>query len=339
MSDFRISVVNIGGRDSNQFFSNGAGHPNDAGHSPVNYHAYAACSSGAFLQDFKFTGQFENFIFLIRSDLSKSLSNLKKLRKQKPNSKIALMFKETGPYQLSSLFDNPKKCSVFRNLISLSNGILSPTPFTVPFYKNFTDKPVGFIPTPYPIQIKEWDFSVPFNQKTGIYLATREFDVNWRMHVYSLGSLRKWIQSKNVKLTVVNQDGKSGEKWLGELGYTGSDLNIINGQLSYSDHLKLLGKHRVIVNPDLGMVPGQIVGDSLLVKTPVVGGNSLLQDMLYPELVTKSMDYDFIVEKLDRLYFDEIENGKIVGSAIEKAELKLSFGVVCRELETFFKRI
>jgi len=339
MSEFTLSVINIGGRDSNQFFRHGAGFPTDPGHAPVNYHAYSSCVNGAFLQDFEFTSQFENFIFLLRSDLPKSLSNIKKLRKQKPNSKIVLMFKETGPFQLYTIFEDPKNLILFSELISLSNGIISPTPFLNSFYKNFTDKLVEFIPTPYPFHSKEWNFSIPSDQKKNIYLATREFDIDWRMHLYSLGSIRKWIEKKNIKLTVVNQDGNSGKKWFKNLGFSESNLNLIDGKLNYTDYLKLLAKHQLIVNPDLGMVPGQIAGDSLLVKTPVIGGNSILQEIIYPELTTKSADYDFIIQNLEKFYSNMPEINRVITESIERSEKEISFGVIGRRLETFFKSI
>jgi hypothetical protein len=46
MSSFRLAVLNPGGRDPNQSFSSGAGTPDAAGHAPVNFHAYAACTNG-----------------------------------------------------------------------------------------------------------------------------------------------------------------------------------------------------------------------------------------------------------------------------------------------------
>ncbi len=339
MSDFKLSVVNIGGRDSNQFFRSGAGLPTDDGHAPVNYHSYAACTLGAFLQDFEFTDQFENFIFLLRSDLSKSLSNLKKLRKQKPNSKIALMFKETGPFQIFKTFGGSQDIETFEELIVLSNGIISPTPFLNSFYENFTDNPVEFIPTPYPFHSNDWDFSIPSSEKRGIYLATREFEVDWRMHLYSLGSLRKLIESKNIKLTVVNQDGNSGKKWLNSLGFSDSNLNLIDGRMNYTDYLKELAKHQLIINPDLGMVPGQIVGDSLLVKTPVIGGNSILQELIYPELATKSADYGFINQKINDFYSNTEEVNLEMTKSFQRAEKEISFEAAKGRLEMFFNRI
>ena len=49
--DFRLTVLNPGGRDPAQDFSSGAIAPNDREHAPVNFHGYAACTGGAFQRD------------------------------------------------------------------------------------------------------------------------------------------------------------------------------------------------------------------------------------------------------------------------------------------------
>src|SRR3989442_2896373 len=46
-SDFRLSVLNPGGRDLEQYFDEPVG-PTDIGHPPINLHAFAACTRGSF---------------------------------------------------------------------------------------------------------------------------------------------------------------------------------------------------------------------------------------------------------------------------------------------------
>src|SRR5450432_3311231 len=49
--DFRLTVLNPGGHDPAQDFSDGVPGPNDSVHAPVNFHGYAACTGGAFHRD------------------------------------------------------------------------------------------------------------------------------------------------------------------------------------------------------------------------------------------------------------------------------------------------
>ena len=49
--DFRLTVLNPGGRDPEQDFSSGINRPDDGGHAPVNFHGYAACTGGVFQRE------------------------------------------------------------------------------------------------------------------------------------------------------------------------------------------------------------------------------------------------------------------------------------------------
>lgn len=50
VGDFRLTVLNPSGRDPEQHFAEGAD-PAEGEHPPINFHAYAACTRGAFHYD------------------------------------------------------------------------------------------------------------------------------------------------------------------------------------------------------------------------------------------------------------------------------------------------
>jgi len=45
---------------------------------------------------------------------------------------------------------------------------------------------VAFIPTPYPIDDRRWDFSRPIEERSGIFIGTREWNVLSRNHLGAL---------------------------------------------------------------------------------------------------------------------------------------------------------
>lgn len=335
----KITVLNAGGRDSNISYENGIGTPSPHHHPPVNYHAYAACTEGKFLKSIDDIQNSESIIFLIRTDLKESVKNLTKLRKKYPDSKVLLLFKETGPYQILSALKKPADLLNLSILGKLADGFLSPTPFVSDWLKNFTDNSVFFVPTPYPFHDPNWDFSSPFEKRSGIMLGTKEFDVHWRMHLPTLISIRKWIQGQKIKLTVINKDGKSSLKWLDAVGFRSADINVVDGILSYPNYLKLLGSHRLVFNQDMGFVPGQISGDSLLTKTPVLGGNNAIQQMIYPEFLSNDLSYNRLLDSAEILYSSESEYAKIVADARKRADSLLSFDVVKKQLTQIFQQI
>lgn len=334
-----IVVLNIDGRDSNISYKNGIGLPEMGTHAPVNYHAYAACSNGTFLNSLNEVQPGDDVIFLLRSDLKTSLKKLDNLKKKFPESKVLLLFKETSPYQILKSLKNHKNIDTLNGLGKLSDGFISPTPFMIDFLKNFTNKTVAFIPTPYPFHDKNWTVNKPFSERKNILLGTKEFDVQWRMHLITLTAIRKWVQKHNIQLSIINKDGRKTEKLLFSIGFNTTDFVLIDGIIPYADYLQLLGSHRLVFNFDMGFVPGQISGDSLLTSTPVLGGNSAIQNLVYPEWVTHNLEYQKMLDVAEKIYFNESFFNQTNHEAQTKAEQFLTFEKVKSQLFDLFQKL
>ena len=79
--DFRLAVLNPGGRDPEQDFRGGAG-PVEQGHPPVNFHGYAACTRGSFHHDTQRAIVEKTPVFLLlRGDFRTSERALNELKK------------------------------------------------------------------------------------------------------------------------------------------------------------------------------------------------------------------------------------------------------------------
>src|SRR5215472_6137845 len=92
--NFRLTVLNPGGRDPEQQFESVSG-PGKGPHSPINFHAFAACSFGAFHRDTR-RAIAENtpVLLLLRSDFRASEHALTDLRKK--GRTVTVSLKETG---------------------------------------------------------------------------------------------------------------------------------------------------------------------------------------------------------------------------------------------------
>ena len=166
----QIAVLNPGGRDREQLFRDGAGSPDDRGHPPVNYHAYAACTRGGFFRDVSaIPKDVRAVLLLLRSDLKASLAAMKTLRAQ--GRVVAVSWKESGQHQVARQLDSAANLALFRDLCALADAALSSTPELVPLYLAAGAKAAEFIPTPYPVDDPRWDFSRPLAERVALAAA------------------------------------------------------------------------------------------------------------------------------------------------------------------------
>src|SRR5881227_3525312 len=102
---FRLTVLNPGGRDPEQQFQDVPA-PGEGAHPPINFHAFAACTLGAFHRDVR-RAITENtpVLLLLRSDLRASERALADLKKA--GRTVAVSLKETGSHQIAQQLRDP----------------------------------------------------------------------------------------------------------------------------------------------------------------------------------------------------------------------------------------
>jgi hypothetical protein len=150
--DFRLTVLNPGGRDPEQDFRDGAG-PVEQGHPPVNFHGYAACTRGSFQRDVSRAIEARRpVLLLLRGDFRETQRALLELKKYE--LPVAVSLKETGLHQIARQLSDPKRAARFRTIIEAADGCLAAAPEALSFY----GKAARFIPTPYPMHDPRWDF-------------------------------------------------------------------------------------------------------------------------------------------------------------------------------------
>ena len=291
-----LAVLNPGGRDPDQCFKNGPGQPSASDHPPVNYHAYAACTKGAFYRTTKLAARHRTVLLLLSGGLVESHRAFEILKSA--GCFVAVSFKESGTQQVAKQLSRPKRFQLFRDIASQADLCLSSTPDLLPLYASVCRRTVH-LPTPYPLEFDPWNFSRAHVQRKGIFIGTREFSVLSRNHLLALASARTF----SVPVTVINEDGRSGERILRALKFPADQLTV-SPPLRYPEYLRLVARHRFVLQFDQSSVPGQVAGDSLLCRIPTVGGNGAVERIAFPALHGHGRSFEELLELARRLLHD-----------------------------------
>jgi hypothetical protein len=339
--NFRLTVLNPRGRDPEQQFHTMPA-PGEGGHPPINFHAFAACTLGAFHRDTR-RALAENtpVLLLLRSDFRASERALTELKRQ--GRTVAVSLKETGAHQIAQQLRDPPKLSRFMKIVAQADGCIATTPDAAEIYQRVGCKrepaTVAFIPTPYPIQDQRWDFSVPRNEQSGIFLGTREWDVPSRNHFAALLVARRLCEATGEPVTVVNLDGSKGRRLLGELNFPKGKLRLVEKWKAYADYLRDVARHKIVLQLDSSRVPGQVAGDALLGRLPCVGGDGAIDRIAFYKTCCEDRTINEIASMaLDLLKDPELRQA-VVAESQERARERLSFDAVRSQLAKFFEQL
>lgn len=321
----KLAVLNPGGKDPFQDFAGFAGPVDAKVHAPVNYHAYAACTGGAFhCKTSTIPEDQKRVLVLLRRDLKAGLSAVRELKAK--GKKVAVSWKESGLHQVAHQLDEPKNIELFKQICAEADAALSSAPDIVPIYQAMGARVVEFIPTPYPVDDSRWDFSVPFAERRGVLIGTREFEVPSRNHLAAI----LCAKTLGEPVTVFNHYGRSGRKKLEAIG----GLEILEAKLPYPEYLRVVARHKLVFQLDRSGVPGQVAGDALLCRIPCVGGDSAIERVAFPSLCGGgSRDSRQLVELARELLKDPARMAHASEESQKLALEQASYQAVARRLD------
>jgi hypothetical protein len=340
-AELRLTVLNPGGRDLEQYFDKPTG-PDSPAHAPVNFHAYAACTHGSFHRDTK-SAMAENMpvLLLLRGNFKASERALHELKEQK--RKVAIALKETGLHQIAQQLADRAKLSRFLRIVANADGCIASTPEAAELYQQARIKSdpasVAFIATPYPLQDKLWNFTVPPDRQSGILIGTREWDVPSRNHAAALLAARKLNDATGEPVTVFNFDGRQGRKLLAELKFPEGKLHVHEEKEPYVDYLHEIAKHKIVFQLDRSRVPGQVAGDALLSRTICVGGDGAIDRIAFPQTCGEGRTTNELVALAADLLKDTNKRATLILETQWRAMERLSFQAIRPQLEKFFAKL
>jgi hypothetical protein len=338
-SSFRLTVLNPGGRDPEQHFPDAAGETSDP-HAPINFHAYAACTRGNFHRDTRpAIAEKTPVLLLLRGDFRAAERALAALQKEKRT--VAVSLKETGLHQIADQLRDPAKLARFVGIVGRADSCIGLTPEAADFYRSIrgSSDRVAFIPTPYPVDDRRWNFSRPIGERSGIFVGTREWNVLSRNHLAALSAARELSGQTSEAVTVFNFDGRKGGRLLAGIGFAADKLRVLDRKLSYPNYLREVARHKIVFQLDTSFVPGQVAGDALLCRIPCVGGNGAIDRLGFPESCGFARSIDELGKIALRLLTDRAHYQESVAGMEIAAAQRLSFKTIADELRAFFDRL
>ena len=338
---FRLTVLNPGGRDPEQHFHETATLGGQE-HPPVNFHGYAACTRGVFhYETRRAIAEATPVLLLLRRDFRNSERALSEL--QKHGRTVAVSLKETGLHQIAQQLCDHEKLSRFMKIVGQADGCIATTPEAADIYQRTRWKrspaTVAFVPTPYPLEDPQWNFSLPPNEQSGIFLGTREWDVPSRNHFAALLVARQLCEETGEPVTVLNLDGYKARRLLWEIKFPEGKFRTIEQEKPYPDYLREVAKHKIILQLDRSRVPGQVAGDALLCRTVCVGGDGAIERIAFPKTCGQGRTIDEIASVALGLLKNADSRAAIISDSQERALGRLSFQAVCSQLANFFGEI
>ncbi|PYK00403.1 MAG: hypothetical protein DME68_01210 [Verrucomicrobia bacterium] len=339
--DFRLTVLNPGGRDPEQHFQETAS-PNGQEHPPINFHGYAACTRGVFHYDTRRAiAEATPVLLLLRRDFRNSERALSELKKN--GRLVAISLKETGLHQIAQQLCDREKLSRFMKIVGQADGCIATTPEAAEIYQRarckYDPATVAFIPTPYPVEDRQWNFSVSPDDQSGIFLGTREWDVPSRNHFAALLVARQLCEATGEPVTVVNLDGYKARRLLWELKFPEAKFHIIEEKKSFPDYLREVARHKIILQLDRSRVPGQVAGDALLCRTVCVGGDGAIERIAFPKTCSVGREIGEIASIALELLKNAESRAAMVADSQKRALKRLSFQAVHLQLAEFFGRL
>jgi hypothetical protein len=339
--DFRLTVLNPRGRDAEQHFHS-VPVPAEGTHPPTNFHAFAACTLGAFHRNpRRAIAEDTPILLLLRSDFRASARALSELKKH--GRTVAVSLKETGLHQIAKQLRDRAKLSRFMKILAQADGCIATTPEAAEIYQRARWKrdpaKVAFIPTPYPIEDQRWNFSLPAGEQSGIFVGTREWDVPSRNHFAALLVACELCDATGEPVSAVNLDRHKGRQLLDELRFPPGKLRLIEKWKSYPDYLRDVARHKIVLQLDRSHVPGQVAGDALLCRIVCVGGNSAIERMAF----SKTCGEGRTITEIASMALDLLKNADlraaIVAESQQRALEQLSFQTIRSQLAKFFAQL
>ncbi len=319
-------------------YASGAGAPNAGGHPPVNFHAFAAATQGAFCDSVEqvLAGRrFGHCLVLLRRRLRPCLDAVQRLKQEGIHVWVA--WKECSSFQIAAQLEDPRLWGLYAEVLALCDAVVTPTMAPPPLPLAIEEPRILGIPTPYPVDLPEWDFSCDLSERRGVFLGTRELFTASRNHLAAVTMALRVAKRTGTHVTVINSEKSRGRRMLRALGagIPADQFRIIECRLPYTEYMRQISRHRVVFQLDRGGVPGQVAGDALLCRTVCVGGNSAVeriafQNESYPTLTEADAE-----ERLERFLTDDAALGAAIEASRQRALDLLSFATVARQVRKF----
>lgn len=321
-----LDVVAPGSRDLCIDFAEGVPAPGRGAHPPVNFHGIAAATGGAFHNDpSTVTPDGRAVLVLIPGRADRALDAARTLKAA--GHPVLATWKECGLHQIRGFFQKKSNEKAFNLLRGVVTAWAASSPAALESLKaRVKDAPVIELPTPYPVDLPEWRVGgTGPSSRRGIFIGTREWTVPSRRHGSAMRIAARLVRDlPGLTVTVVNRGGTGG--LLRTLLVMGINPAIILlRHMPYHEYLLHMAGCRVVLQRDESGVPGQVAGDALLTGAPCLGGNGMVDGLVFPHLPGAETDDNEVVARALRLLTDDVHWSGAVAVSLENGMARASF--------------
>jgi hypothetical protein len=333
-----LAVLYPKGPDPEESFPDFAGAPKETGHPPLGYQAFAAATGGAiYRKDQQVPKETKAVLLMLGRDLKACRVALAELRSA--GKTVAVAFKDARAAEIADLLGKPDRLKLFQEICARADLAIGTAPDLVPLFLAAGARHAEFVLPPLPVEDERWDFSMPIEERRGIFVGTRTFADLSRNHLAALLCIRQLAEPMQEPVTVFNGDGWRGRRMLDRLRFTEGLLRVVEGRLSYPRHLRLMSHHRLVFQLDSGAGAGRVAGDALLCRIPCVGGNGAAERWIFPELSGHGRSSEQLFDLAARLLEHPYDTLAVVEKAMEVGRDRLAFAPTAKRLMALFERM
>jgi hypothetical protein len=249
----KVMVVDLNTGDPSEDYSRGYDWHEDVVRS---WHSFAVASGGYYAPGGFYNGPKDAalviFVCQTTVDFESAAWLIDTTKKENSGVACAIGFKDDRQRFLERA-TNKQFTDAVAKAGSISSFFFSCDESLVAFYSLFVRCPIRYCPILLPVRIIQGSSVMcSVKNRKGIMVGTtRDRPIN-RQH--------------DVSIMVAK---RLGEEY-------GEEVTIIKDDLSYYDWMKLVGRHKIVINMDIMKTPGQVAGDCLALAVPCLGGNNWL---------------------------------------------------------------
>ena len=125
---------------------------------------------------------------------------------------------------------------------------------------------------------------------------------------------------------------------LADFGFPAGKLRVMEKKEPYPEYLRIMARHKIVLQLDRSRVPGQVAGDALLCRTVCTGGETAIERIAFPQIC----GFNRTFAEVGALAKELLTNHNARGAAFVESQWRsmeqLSFEAVRKRLEQFFER-
>jgi hypothetical protein len=312
-----------------------AGSPAKTSPPPLGLAGFAACTGGGLYRKSAHIPKDERRVLLVVGrDLKAARQATIDLRRE--GKIIVVTLEHDRLYRIENWLRSPSDLRLFREVCNRAHAGVALTADAEPILRTGGLLHVEIIPPPVPLEQTEWDFSIPAEERRGIFLGSWDWRTPTARHLEALIALREVSGQMIEPVTVFNLNGWRGRRWLRQLEYHSGLLRVIEKRLPYAEYLRKLALHKIVFHLDSSGGIGRIAADALLCRIPCVGGTGAVDRIAFPELCGHGANVNDLTQIASLLLDHGHDRERAVEQAVDRGNQRLSFSAAANALEQLF---